>query len=166
MLESGTNLLRPDDSKSPLSSISSIDSRHIDNDEIDERHLLSQLKMELISSDPNGFARRPNNGDTVQVHYTISVQGANGEFIEIENSRSMVIDAGIKTNQTLEWVCGSGQVLKGWDLAIKTFEGRSRKLVTIPPSLAYGHRGHQPKISSDATLFCDIEIVDIMTPFN
>ena len=130
--------------------------------EDNEDDLMSQLEIELISSDPNECVEQPSDGDIVKVHYVLFIQGKNGEKVEIENSRAMVKKEEITVyNQPLEWVCGCDQVIKGWDLAIKTFEGQSRKLITIPPSLAYGEEGHLPGIPSNATLVCDIELIDI-----
>lgn len=54
---------------------------------------------------------------------------------------------------------GAGQVIKGWDLGIKTMKKNEKALFTIPPDLAYGESGSPPTIPPSATLQFDVELL-------
>ena len=64
-------------------------------------------------------------------------------------------------DQPFNFQLGAGQVIKGWDQGLLDMcVGEKRKLV-IPPHLGYGDRGAGNVIPGDATLFFDVELVNI-----
>ncbi|XP_038899656.1 peptidyl-prolyl cis-trans isomerase FKBP62-like [Benincasa hispida] len=89
----------------------------------------------------------PDNGDEVEVHYT----GTLLDGTQFDSSR----DRGTPFKFTL----GQGQVIKGWDLGIKTMKKNEKALFTIPPDLAYGESGSPPTIPPSATLQFDVELL-------
>ena len=53
----------------------------------------------------------------------------------------------------------AGQVIKGWDLGIKTMKKGENALFTIPPELAYDESGSSSTIPPNATLRFDVELL-------
>lgn len=56
---------------------------------------------------------------------------------------------------------GKGTVVAGLEEGVKGMRIGERRLLTIPPWLAYGKDGRAPKIPPDATLVFDVELVDL-----
>ncbi len=51
-------------------------------------------------------------------------------------------------------------VIEGWDQTLQLMKRGEKRLVIIPPELAYGTRGQPPKIPRRATLVFEIELLD------
>lgn len=51
------------------------------------------------------------------------------------------------------------QVIEGWDQVLQLMKAGEKRLVIIPPELAYGTRGQPPKIGRNATLVFEIELL-------
>ena len=54
-----------------------------------------------------------------------------------------------------------GMVIEGWDQILQQMKPGEKRLVIIPPELAYGARGSPPKIPRDATLVFEMELIGI-----
>lgn len=50
-------------------------------------------------------------------------------------------------------------VIEGWDQILQLMKKGEKRLVIIPPELAYGTRGQPPKIGRNATLVFEIELL-------
>ena len=87
-------------------------------------------------------------GKVVSAHYT-------GRFPDGKQFDSSY-DAGLP----IEFLLGSGKVIKGWDLGIEGMKVGGKRKLTIPPELAYGARGGGP-IPPNATLVFDVELVGV-----
>ena len=85
------------------------------------------------------------------------------------NRRDAIVNAteiGSHLNRTVvgplktEYV-GRGEVIVGWDQVLKQMKAGEKRLVIIPPELAYGTRGQPPKIGRNATLVFEMELVEL-----
>jgi FKBP-type peptidyl-prolyl cis-trans isomerase len=52
-------------------------------------------------------------------------------------------------------------VIEGWEQILQLMKKGEKRLVIIPPELAYGTRGQPPKIPRSATLVFEMELLDI-----
>lgn len=96
-----------------------------------------------------GNGQTAESGDTLNAHYV----GA------LENGT--VFDNSYDRGQPIEFILGSGQLIKGWELGlIGMKEGGKRRLV-IPPELGYGAKGAGKAIPPNATLLFEIELVSV-----
>lgn len=92
-------------------------------------------------------------GDYIVAHYT-------GWFWE-EGKRGKRFDSSHDRGEPLVLPIGSGMVIKGWDRGIPGMRvGGVRKLL-LAPEVAYGEAGSPPHIPPSATLYFQVEIVEI-----
>ena len=89
------------------------------------------------------------NGQTVSVHYTGTLE--NGQKFDSSHDRG----------QPIEFVLGSGQVIRGWDEGIAGLRVGDRARLTIPADLGYGARGIPGVIPGGATLLFDVELMGV-----
>ncbi len=97
-------------------------------------------------------------GKTVQVHYTGWLfDGA------AKNQRGKQFDSSRKPGRTaLEFVLGSGRVIKGWDQGVAGMKVGGKRTLLIPSALAYGERGAgKGLIPPNATLLFDVELMGV-----
>ena len=88
------------------------------------------------------------SGDTVTVHYILSLQ--NGTLVE----------SSYAANQPFTFRLGAGQVIAGFDQGIVGMKVGGKRRLTIPPSLGYGNRP-QNTIPGNSTLIFEVELVSI-----
>nr|GFA52634.1 peptidyl-prolyl cis-trans isomerase FKBP62-like [Tanacetum cinerariifolium] len=112
----------------------------------EEKEIGSQGLKKKLLKEGDGWDT-PESGDEVEVHYT----GTLLDGTQFDSSR----DRGTPFKFTL----GQGQVIKGWDLGIKTMKKGENAVFTIPADLAYGEAGSPPTIPPSATLKFDVELL-------
>lgn len=104
------------------------------------------IQKEIITPAESEW-RMPKKGDEVKVHYV----GTLTDGSKFDSSRDR--------NQPLEFALGGGQVIKGWDLAVKTMKKGEIAKFTIAAEYAYGEEGSPPEIPPQATLVFEIELL-------
>lgn len=105
----------------------------------------SGLKYEVIEE---GTGPSPKPGQTVVVHYT----GWLMDGTKFDSSR----DRG----EPFKFTLGQGQVIQGWDEGVAMMKVGGRRILVLPPDLAYGQQGIGP-IPPNATLKFDVELLGI-----
>jgi peptidylprolyl isomerase len=96
-----------------------------------------------------GTGAKPKQGSTVQVNYK-------GMFLSGE-----VFDASAAHGGPFEFPAGVGKVIPGWDKTILDMNVGEKRLVVLPPELAYGERGISGAIPPNAFLVFEMELVGI-----
>lgn len=95
-----------------------------------------------------GTGKKPQIGEEVIVHYHGYLP--DGKVFDSSYLRESPINVrGI----------GTGQVIKGWDIAIPTLPVGSKAVLIIAPELGYGDRASGP-IPPNSTLVFDVEVLD------
>ncbi|XP_042017330.1 peptidyl-prolyl cis-trans isomerase FKBP20-1-like [Salvia splendens] len=70
-----------------------------------------------------------------------------------------VFDTTHEDNTIFTFEVGSGNVIKAWDVALKTMKVGEVARITCKPEYAYGSAGSPPEIPPDATLIFEVELV-------
>lgn len=95
-----------------------------------------------------GQGGSPRPGNTVSVLYV-------GQFLN-----GKVFDQYQEREQPFTFRIAREQVIEGWDQVLQLMKRGEKRLVIIPPELAYGSRGQPPKIPRNSTLVFEIELLD------
>jgi peptidylprolyl isomerase len=102
----------------------------------------SGLRYRIVKE---GTGASPKDGATVTVHYT----GWLLDGTKFDSSK----DGGRPATFRI------GQVIEGWNEALKLMKKGETRLVVIPPELGYGERGYPGVIPGNAFLVFEIELI-------
>ena len=105
----------------------------------------SGLMYEVIQE--GSGTEKPSSGDNVSAHYT-------GMFMD-----GRKFDSSVDRGQPIQFPVGTGRVIKGWDEALLDMKKGEKRILIIPPDLAYGRNGRGP-IPPNSTLVFEVELVD------
>jgi peptidylprolyl isomerase len=95
-----------------------------------------------------GKGKKAKEGDTVSVQYVGNSWSTGTQF-------DASWDRGA---EPFEFPLGAGQVIPGWDQGVAGMKEGGRRLLVIPPELAYGAQSPSPDIGPNETL---IFVVDL-----
>tara|TARA_B100001964_G_C14140125_1_gene557026 strand:+ start:311 stop:1048 length:738 start_codon:yes stop_codon:yes gene_type:complete len=100
----------------------------------------------------------PGTGPTIVNHSKISVhyRGTLDDGTEFDSS--------FKRNQPFVFQIGNRQVIAGWEIGLMGMKVGGKRMIKIPPELAYGKNGAGKSIPPNATLIFDVEIIAIQPP--
>lgn len=90
--------------------------------------------------------------------------GAVVQYWGLRWSDGGTFDASWTRGQPFTFALGAGQVISGWDLGVEGMRVGGRRVLTIPPGLAYGDRGAGNVIGPGETLVFIVDLVDTVTP--
>ena len=76
--------------------------------------------------------------------------------------RGRQFDSSIARGEPLDFVLGTGRVIKGWDQGVQGMKVGGKRTLIIPGELAYGPRGAgNGDIPPNSALIFDVELLDI-----
>ena len=90
-------------------------------------------------------------GDQVTVNYTGKFQ--DGRVFDTSVGRA-----------SFNFVLGKGEVIPGWDQGLQGMKVGGKRLLIIPPQLAYGEAGAGGVIPPNATLIFEVELLKVTIP--
>ncbi len=96
-----------------------------------------------------GQGKEAKAGDTLEVNY-VGVLYATGEEFDSSFER-----------RPFKFELGRGMVIPGWDQGLEGLQEGGRRLLTIPPELAYGEQGAPPVIGPNETLVFVVDLEKI-----
>ena len=99
-----------------------------------------------------GTGPSPKRGQTCVMHYTGWLwQGAKGKKF----------DSSVDRGQPLPFPIGMKKVIAGWDEGVSTMKVGGKRELLIPPDLGYGANGYPGAIPPNATLFFEVELLEV-----
>jgi FKBP-type peptidyl-prolyl cis-trans isomerase len=101
------------------------------------------------TDDQVGTGAAAKTGDTVEVHYT----GTLNDGTKFDSSK----DRG----KPFSFPLGTGKVIKGWDEGVAGMKVGGKRTLVIPAELAYGARGVPNVIPPNAELRFEVELLKI-----
>ena len=97
-----------------------------------------------------GKGKRASKGDNVTVQY-----------VGVAYSTGQQFDASWDSGQPFPFELGAGMVIAGWDRGVAGMREGGRRMLTIPPDLAYGDAGSPPTIGPNETLIFIVDMVKV-----
>ena len=94
-----------------------------------------------------GEGPTPKPGDKVNVLYV-------GKLLD-----GKIFDQATEADKPFTFRIRRDMVIEGWDQVLQLMKKGEKRLVIIPPELAYGMRGQPPKIGRNQTLVFEIELM-------
>ncbi|XP_058861417.1 FK506-binding protein 15-like isoform X2 [Acipenser ruthenus] len=97
-----------------------------------------------------GEGQAVESGDSLEVSYT-------GWLLQ-NHTIGQMFDSNVNKEKLLRLKLGAGKVIKGWEEGMVGMRKGGRRLLVVPPSLAYGAQGISNRIPGDSTLIFEAEI--------
>ena len=98
-----------------------------------------------------GTGAAAKSGDKVSVQY-VGVLFSNGKQFDASWDRG---------KKPFEFTLGQGQVIQGWDQGVAGMKVGGRRVLVIPPDLAYGAAGSPPTIPANSPLVFVVDLKKI-----
>jgi len=95
-------------------------------------------------------------GKVAEVHYT-------GWLYDeaAEDGRGLKFDSSVDRGEPFKFPLGAGRVIRGWDEGVAGMKVGGKRLLVIPPDMAYGDRGAGRVIPPGATLVFEVELLGV-----
>uniref|UniRef100_UPI0037E76F6C FK506-binding protein 15 isoform X2 n=1 Tax=Semicossyphus pulcher TaxID=241346 RepID=UPI0037E76F6C len=96
-----------------------------------------------------GEGQAVENGDSLEVVYT-------GWLLQ-NHAIGQMFDSNQNKDKLLRLKVGAGKVIKGWEEGMLGMKKAGRRLIIIPPNLAYGSKGVPNRVPANSTLIFEAE---------
>jgi peptidylprolyl isomerase len=116
------------------------------------------LRYKVIKPPMDPASPSPQRAQKVKAKYTLYL---NGFPDDNPNAKKVDSSKGPFGEKPFEFVAGVSQVIKGWDLTVLEMKVGEERRIVVPPDLGYGEKGAGGVIPSRATLYFDMELVEI-----
>jgi len=103
----------------------------------------------IVEDTTVGTGKEAKSGDKVQVHYR-------GTLMD-----GTKFDASYDRDEPFNFQIDVSSVIKGWHQGVAGMKEGGKRVLTIPPALAYGARGAGGVIPPNATLKFEIELLKV-----
>lgn len=101
--------------------------------------------LRYVVNEEGDGKKSPKQGQKVTVHYT-------GTLLD-----GRMFDSSVKRGAPAEFAVGD--VIEGWNEALKTMSKGEKRTLIIPPELGYGAQGYPGIIPPDSHLVFDVELI-------
>ncbi|XP_060697262.1 FK506-binding protein 15 isoform X1 [Hemiscyllium ocellatum] len=108
------------------------------------------LESVLIQDLAPGEGQAVETGDSLEVSYT--------GWLYQNHTFGQVFDTNVNRDKLLRLKIGSGKVIKGWEVGMLGMKKNGRRLLIVPPGLAYGSQGIPNRVPANATLIFEVEV--------
>ena len=102
-----------------------------------------------------GTGESPKAGQTCVMQYT--------GWLWVDGKKGKKFDSSLDRGQPFSFPLGQGRVIKGWDEGVATMKVGGKRLLLIPPDLAYGARGMSSLIPPNSTLYFEVQLLRILS---
>ncbi len=109
---------------------------------------IKDLLMQVATPAKDKKAKEAVEGKTLKVHYK-------GTFLDGKE-----FDSSYTRNQPFEFKLGAKQVIQGWEIGTKGMKVGEKRILVVPPQMAYGEQGAGP-IPPNTPLRFEIELLDV-----
>lgn len=106
----------------------------------------------VIEEIAQGSGPEASRYSVVDVHYTGRLEDGT------------IFDSSRDRGAPFQFTLGAGQVIPGWEQGLDGMRSGGKRVLKIPPELAYGSRGAGNTIPPNATLTFDVELMAVKPP--
>jgi FKBP-type peptidyl-prolyl cis-trans isomerase len=100
-----------------------------------------------------GTGAMPRPGQTCIMHFTL--------WLSENGVKTTKIDSSLDRGVPMEFPIGQKLVIAGWEEGVATMRVGGKRMLVIPPALAYGEEGRPGAIPPNATLVFDVELLGV-----
>lgn len=126
-----------------------------------------------VSASPDRFPDLTEMRESAGVQYRDTVIGSGAEpsgkmLLTIEYSAwtmdGRLVESTATRGEPLTFMTAGDQVIRGVELGIRTMREGGRRILVIPPSLAYGTQGVEGSLRPNEGLVFDIRLIKVQRP--
>ena len=103
-----------------------------------------------------GDGPKPQRGQKAVVDYTLWLGQFEGK--QVDSSKGSVMPPRLPS--PFAFTVGVGEVIPGWDRAVRDMAVGEKRRLVVPPSLGYGEKGIGP-IPGGASLYFEMELLEL-----